>query len=390
MGHLGRTVMRSNPRKSCWIGGTMKRSFMNIRNRLGFTLVELMILCVAIVVMLALLSPMVRRLQTSSHEAVSMSNAAQLGAMHAMYAADWGGRQFTNVPDDLGAYSTVQNPVNNCIVYVVETGCYPSGFVGVVENGAGFYVCISPCDGLIPGASCSGAGYTWPYSLFGTLPTPQLAMFRFLNLAALNVYANGRWYDEVFFAPNDVLAYATAESHFDNPAAFVFPPNPPAFSSYCSSPAAMFHPDVFAPASRRGPAWQFTFADRFKSPTVSECLFPDLKTQIIEHNWNQNPPAEINPAVADGITPYQFNHGLDSTPITLFFDGHVNFMSIATAVADDTTVMRQTRSSNGLWSRDTPLGPTGYKGDLSFDGIFSGHHMLTIGGIAGRDVLAAP
>jgi hypothetical protein len=367
---------------------------MNPSCRSAFTLVEMMILGVAAAVMLVLLSPVVHHLRSSSGEAVSMANLTSIGAMHTMYAADWSNRQYTALPDDLGVFSTSALPPEVCTAYVDAVGCYPSQFIGLTASGGGFYSYIAPCIPLIPAfppPSCSDAGWGWPYNV-SNLPAflPGVATFRFQNLAALNVYANGRWYDELFYSPTDAKAFAAAQPKFDDPAPMDTAPSPPIWSSYCSSPAAMFHPDVLTPATRRGPAWQFTFVERFKSPTISECQFPDLKTQVLEHNWNQNPPAEFNPAVADGNTPYQFNHGLDSAPLTLFFDGHVSFMSMATAVDNDMIVKRQTRKGNGLWSRDTPLGPDGYLGSLSFDGTKAGQHMLTIGGITGRDVLVAP
>jgi hypothetical protein len=363
--------------------------------RTAFTLVELIVICTIVGLMLSMVIPVLRHLRSDSGKAVSMSNLANQGAMHAMYAADWSDRQFTTVPDNLGQYSTTLNPIVLCNIYVNQTGCYPSVYMGITENGSSFYVNLAPCQGTTsPGASCSGAGYSWPYPFVQPiLATPPLSTFRFVNIAALSSYADGRFYDDVFYAPNDVVTYAGAEPQFGNPAQMPTVPDPPVFSSYCTSPAAMFHPDVFTPASRGGPTWQFTFADRFKSPTVSQATYTDLKTQIIEHNWNQSPPGEFNPAVArwaGQLIPYQFNHGLDSAPMTLFFDGHIASIVMAEALTDDMTVKRQTRGSPGLWSRDSPLGPNGYKGEVSYDGTLSGLHILTVGGITGRDVLTAP
>ena len=48
---------------------------------------------------------------------------------------------------------------------------------------------------------------------------------------------------------------------------------------------------------------------------------------------------------------------------------------------DDARVLDQTGGVDGLWSRDTPLGETGYYGELSFDGIVVSHHVLTTDGI---------
>jgi len=57
---------------------------------------------------------------------------------------------------------------------------------------------------------------------------------------------------------------------------------------------------------------------------------------------------------------------------------------------DDARVLQQTGGVDGLWSRDTPFGESGYFGDLSFDGIVVSHHVLTTGGILGRDRLRRP
>lgn len=97
-------------------------------------------------------------------------------------------------------------------------------------------------------------------------------------------------------------------------------------------------------------------------------------------------PAATNPAYAGGYTPYYFNHGIDATPIAMFFDGSVDVLPNAQVVADDDTV--QLGGGPGLWSRDA-LGVNGYYGAQSYDGTIVSHHVLTIDGILGRDVLSA-
>jgi hypothetical protein len=117
-------------------------------------------------------------------------------------------------------------------------------------------------------------------------------------------------------------------------------------------------------------------------------LHPDLKTHMLEHNWLQNAPEPCNPAFV-GCVPYFFNAGLASTPITLFYDGHVAYVSTEQAIEDDAIVKRQ--DGVGLWSRDTPkFRGNGYYGNYSYDGAITGYHILTVDGILGRDVLTAP
>lgn len=366
------------------------------RVRLGFTLVECSVLVAIAALVVAILLPISRQLRNQSNEMVSMNNLAQIGMAQWLYGADWNDRQFTAVPDDLGAFSQSASASILCSTYVQNTGCHPSTYIGEIQNGAGFYVAIMPCDASPIGwqGSCSGAAYTWPYPFdASSIIVVDVGSFRYHNLAALNAYTNGRWYDDTYFAPSDVVPYEAASVNFDDPWQFVSAPNPPIFSSYCLSPAAMFHPDVFTPARPGQPAWNFTFAERFESPTLSAALYPDLKTHLIEHNWNQNPPALVNPnapMIGGQSFPYQFNHGIDSVPFTVFFDGHIAAVPMAEAVADDARVVRQSRGRVGLWSRDTPLGANGYKGEISYDGTISGFHMLTVGGIEGRDLLSPP
>jgi hypothetical protein len=50
-------------------------------------------------------------------------------------------------------------------------------------------------------------------------------------------------------------------------------------------------------------------------------------------------------------------------------------------------MLKMTGGVDGLWSRDTPFGESGYFGELSFDGTTVSHHILTTGGIRGRDTL---
>ena len=82
--------------------------------------------------------------------------------------------------------------------------------------------------------------------------------------------------------------------------------------------------------------------------------------------------------LADGST--------ESTPATLFFDGHVEVTGVAAAQRADGRVREQT--GDGLWSRDTPLGTNGYFIDASYDDAATSYHILTSEGIRGRDFIA--
>jgi hypothetical protein len=125
---------------------------------------------------------------------------------------------------------------------------------------------------------------------------------------------------------------------------------------------------------------------------VSQALYPALKTRLIEHHWLQEPPVGCNdpyddPLLESDCSPYLFNHGLTSVPLALFYDGSVAKLPIARVVQDDAKVLGQSGGIDGLWSRDTPLGPEGYFGQFAVDGTLASPHILTTGGIRGRDRL---
>lgn len=360
------------------------------RYQRGFTLADLAAVLAAIATLLALCAPVMRRINRDAKMVVSTANLMNIGAAYAMYGVDFDDRQFTMLPDDLGHYSTTQSAASACDSYVSATGCYPSNYLGqFTENDqtSEVYVHVGPCEGQ-PFGDCNGAHYCWPNAWstsvgFGL----DNAAFRIQNIDAINAYLDGKWYTPTWFAPADVAAYAKASPNFSVPDQFAIAPNPPTWSSYCYSPAALWHADVLTPLNKRGPAWNFTFADRFAAPSFSQSLYPSLKTQMLENNWLQNPPAAENPLT---WKPYQFNHGADSMPVTLFFDGHVANLSMEQAIADDAVLLERSPRGKGLWSRDTPLGINGYYANKSADRSLANHHVLTVGGIAGRDVLVAP
>ncbi len=55
--------------------------------------------------------------------------------------------------------------------------------------------------------------------------------------------------------------------------------------------------------------------------------------------------------------------------------------------AADQQILEQTGGVDGLWSRDTPFGTSGYFIDVGYDGVPLSHHILTTDGILGRDTL---
>ncbi len=94
-------------------------------------------------------------------------------------------------------------------------------------------------------------------------------MFRIVNAVPFHQYVNGRFYDPTFYAPNDASQYDGAEPAFDEPWEFVAPYDGPdlAWSSYCFSPAAMFHPAVMGCQPRRQLPGSLESSDGLTSPS---------------------------------------------------------------------------------------------------------------------------
>ena len=356
----------------------------------GFTMVDLLILLVVITVLISLTLPTLARARGDSMIQESMANLSMLSVAHVMYAADWNGRQVTWALDDLGIYGSVQDRCDayGCSYYD-NPECPPpvlAGWACPPDYGCGLW-------GYWP---CEIYGHNWASYPIGFPDCPDcidgFGNFRLPNAKALHDYVNGRFYDPTFYAPNDTVPYDLALPLFGDPNEFNTEGNPPIWVSYVLSPAAMFDPDVMRSNAEGGwqNPWDLDYG--FQSPGLFQAQYPDLKTHMIEHNWVQNPPAECNPAPPppfgyDGCDPYYFNHGIDSTPVTLFYDGHVRLLPNTEVYAADQQILKQTGGVDGLWHRGTPFGEDGYYISYGYDGVPLSHHILTTDGILGRDTL---
>ncbi|MDY7110414.1 MAG: hypothetical protein SYC29_17430, partial [Planctomycetota bacterium] len=289
---------------------------MNTQARRGFSIIELAASLAAVVLLLSLVLPALARGRTQSQVEVSMSNLIALGVAHATYAADWNGRQFTNVVDDLSIYGG-----NTAAAYsnyedehgephppvLLGWGCHDEwgcGLWGYRMGHSGNYGLCEPIT--FPGGPSHLVGF---------------GVFRIPNVKPFHDYVNGRFYEPTFYPPNDPVPYALVEPLFDSPFEFLYMPGIGIWwSSYCFSPAAMFNPAVMAhPGPGEMDGWHdpYELLAGFESPSFHHALYPNLKTQIIEHHWNQDaPPDPCNPNFEDGTydncEPYYFNHAFDS------------------------------------------------------------------------------
>ena len=348
----------------------------------GFTITELLVLLALMAILLAATLPAMAWGRRNSQIQESMNNLITLGVAQAIYALDWDGRQCTVVVDDISTYGTSeQNAYNN---YVSQNGQdHPPLYLGWNNGGLwGYWMGYPGNWGLCQPMVWPGG----PSHLVG------FGAFRVPNCKQFHDYVAGRFYEPTFYAPADWVPWDLVEEIFDKP--WEFDPSGGStdcwWSSYCFSPAAMFQPDIMRPEPLGG--WQnpWDTINGFESPGLWQVRYPDLKTQIMEHHWLQNAPADpCNPnfdgGVYDGCEPYYFNHALASEPATLFYDLSARLLPNVEALAADSLVMQQT--GYGLWSRDTPFGESGYFGEQGYDLFSLSHHILTTDGILGRDTL---
>jgi hypothetical protein len=336
----------------------------------------------------------------------SLDNLRALGAAHVSYAADWNDRQFTAINDDISAYADNALGIN---VFNAAQGGDRTRFHPPVTLGWG-----PPEGGGAPfwfayrTSQIANARFCEPivFSGINFQINGFFGSFRVINDARFTPYVGGRFYDSRFHAPTDAVVWPLVEPLSQEPWEFIDTPSIVGFgdgaywSSYSTSAAAMFDPAVMAPRRLEdgvvvgGWSDPWTTASGFRSPAMSQARYPGLKTHMLEHHWLQNPPPEpCNPdapfATYDGCEPYYFNHGFDSSPATLFYDGSTRLLPNADVVASDEIVRRGSGGDgfDGLWSRTTPFGENGYFNELSVDGISVSHHVLTAGGILGRDTL---
>ena len=144
----------------------------------------------------------------------------------------------------------------------------------------------------------------------------------------------------------------------------------------------------------------------------------------MEHQWLQNKPNldtmdggkwtgqtkpntdSFCPAVrgAAGM-PWFFNQGYQSAPATVFFDGHIAQLSVAEAADTYSRVALADKSNPTPATGDKPITgtfavpgtipsmPTGYGNGATYDngaefgGKYISYHVLTAGGILGRDTI---
>jgi type II secretory pathway pseudopilin PulG len=374
---------------------------MKNHSRTAFTIIELLVVVSIIALLIGILLPAITKARDQARLTVSQTNLRNLSTAHANYGAEWSDRQFTLCNDNLSRYGNStseaysgyqdQNGVDHPPV-LLGWGYGQDGGYGLW----GYWMSHSGNWGLCDPIVFSAHPYLEGFGAF-----------RIPNAKQFSQYVTGRFYDPSFYAPKDTIVYDWVKPCFEDPGEFctALPDyqGMVAWSSYCLSPAAMFSPDVMRhPGPNENDGWKdpYSLPSGFRSPSYSQALYPDLKTMMLEHHWLQQRRSECNPGFIGGTyggcEPYYFNHGWESVPVGLFYDGHVEAIGVREAIAADSRMIAQTEVEDwGLWSRDTPFGGTdepnpdgGYFMEMSYDTLsFTSFHVLTTDGIRGRDKL---
>jgi type II secretory pathway pseudopilin PulG len=353
----------------------------------AFTIVELLVVVSIIALLIGILLPAIGKARAQARLTMSQANLRQLGVAHNTYAGEWSDRQFTICDDNLGRYGN--NAAQAMDNYPTATGSsHPPLILGWGPDGGywGYYFNDSGDNNAI----LQPISFSGPVDGSDVGDNYGFGWFRMPNAKQFSRYLNGRFYDPVFYAPKDRIAWDTAEPCMENPGEFCFIDSVTVvLSSYCLSPAALYSPDVFRAPTDGG--WQdpWSLDSGFRCPSMSQARYPDLKTHMLEHHWLQQARADCNQAFAGGnfggCEPYYFNHSWESVPVTLFFDGHVEGLGVRQAESAD--ARSSVQSGHGLWSRDTTFGSDGYFIDVGYDFASTSFHILTTEGIRGRDKL---
>lgn len=378
------------------------------RNRRGVTIVEIIAVTGVVTMTLAMMAATIGgsngdRLRT--HSAWNLTRLSQ--GVHS-YAADWEGRQWTAVPDELSDYDNIYG-------YNTEVRCLDSLLIGEDSTtGAvwGWYLGGALCPDGLPGGGEPGYSIAvfeivyQPYPLDDSfLDDQSIGAHMFFNCRGFREYVSGSAHDSAFFQPGSRDARLNAllfeeDREFFGPYVRKATGSPNSqyapTTGYTMSAAAMWNPEVHRAPSAGG--WQDprTIELGYRSPSLHECEHPTLKTMFVERWWIDGAPTRFHP---DSLrTPtgpnslenvdryhWRFNQGHESRAMTAFYDGSVASVRVGDAYADDSISAKAT--GDGLWSRDSPMGEDGWRGDTGNGDGFSSFHVLTVDGIRGRDLL---
>ena len=299
--------------------------------------------------------------------AISTSNLRNFGAAHALYAAEWNGRQWTTCPDDL-----------TVIIKGAYDGKFPKSYAGAEG------VPAVPL-GFTADGNHFATAQSWAVQPFWCEVNCSLGSFRAFHTKPFNQYLNSKVFDPIFWAPKDDSITEDIQRWWDDPGEWPRHANAFYFSTYCTAVSAMLSSEVFRSKSKGGFQDPLDLDAAFRSPSISQALYPDLKTHMLEHYWLQDRPSKAMPGT-NGV-PWFFNGGEDSKPATLFYDGHVALLPVKQVLRSNRVVRIQT--DDELWiDEGRCFGGGGYFTSYAKDPDKpTSFHVFTTDGIRGRDVL---
>jgi len=360
-----------------------------MRSNRGFTIIELLVVVSIITLLVGILLPAIGKARDVGMVTESASNVRNLSFAHFQYAIDSNDHQFSLIDNNISNYG---NTLGSALAgYEQSTGLpHPLVFLGwgpAQAGGAGNFHWYLDSAG---GAAYQPISFTQDSGSGGE----RFGSFRLLNVEAFHHYVGGRFYDPMFYAPKDRVVMSTVVDGFECPHSFQAQGyGNLEWSSYCLSPAAMFHPQVLRLPSEGGFQNPWLIPAGFRSPSMAQVRYGSLKTHLTEHHWLQGPPPmDCSPSfdggTYDGCEPYYYNHGWTSSPVTAFYDGHAEQVGVGEAMRADGRMMAQSGGVDGLWSRDTSWEEDGYFISYAYDLTDTSFHTFTTQGILGRDILS--
>lgn len=372
------------------------------RSRSAYTLVDVLVAGGVLIGVAAALAPLLGSGMHRSGMMVSANNLRRLGQGHVAYEASWNGQQHTTMVPEMGLFSGS----GTCSQFL-QNHCPPPGpVIGTDPHGrtwGSFWNGSLPACTAYPGAGSFCAG-----GLTSRYPAPSVPLavggtsgafsgipgsdgnYWLPNARGVRAYVCERFFDPVFYSPNDLVAYPLVSAAFASTSEVAdinLLDDDTTSSSYCTSAAALWNPCVFRAPSQGGFQAPGTCPDAYRTPSANAATYPALKTRMMEWRMCQGPRGAVSPVLSGGVMD-PFNAHPGSRPGAVFFDGHVSFTAMGDHAADDAQVLQQT-GTDGLWSRDSGLGTNGYRGQAAQSGFRASPHFLTTGGITGRDLLHA-
>jgi prepilin-type N-terminal cleavage/methylation domain-containing protein len=412
------------------------------RARRGFTIIELLVVVAIIGLLVALLLPAIGRARDSALTSQSMANMRNLGAGAGMYSAAWNERQFTGLQDDFAKY-TARVGQGSGADYRAATGtCPPSlvwGWGGYDQQDVG--QCQNNrlkgiwanwiCDANVGGPAQWGWNSPFTFDDWVDDAGAQYGggMWVMANCRNFNQYVGGKFYDKVFYSPRDKVSLDRAQRAFEIGDDFTLLCSVPVvagtfdgvvWSTYTFSPAGLYSSEVFSAKNGCTKFGNRPSPGLFRTPSYSQAAYPELKTMIMERWWLQNREGpEFNPGFSKqaparsrlaGGTPYMFNQCINSTPCTVYYDGHTATSGCSSSMAEHASVASGNANAGlqepGLFAQRTLnnltgpwagwggyfTGPEGSSGAEQFnydDEVNTSFHVFTVDGILGRDFITA-